>query len=199
MRIKEIVKDVALNQREKYHSEFQFLWMGEVETANTITLSFLTPPVMLVLQVDSQHYFLPTFHPLNTTHAAFTGFLDSVRHGTLPAYGGTGLLHRFKRLTYDIISTVVGIWQTSRWLFLLMFGIPMVIFGVICYSLCCMETLDDGEGMEDSDSETEAIDTSGVPLTQPIMDHPHEGEEGKKEEPEETDGEPKDREEKKND
>ncbi|XP_076448816.1 protein disulfide-isomerase TMX3-like [Babylonia areolata] len=200
VRMKEVAENVALNQREKYHGEFQFLWMMEMETMNSITMSFLVAPALLVLEVETHLFFLPPFHPQNVTTEAFTSFLDLVRNGSLPAYGGTGYLMRMKRLAYDIISTLVGIWQTSRWLFLLMFGIPMVIIGIICYSLCCMETLDDGEGLEDSDSETEVLDHSGDPALKPLQDCPPEGDTGKKEEgEEEEDGEPKPKEEKKND
>ena len=51
-----------------------------------------------------------------------------------------------------------GIWQASRWLFLLMFGIPTIIISVICYSLCCMDSIDEGDPLEDSDSEAEMQD-----------------------------------------
>ena len=58
--------------------------MGETETASSITMSFLTPPALVVLEVDSQHYYLPPFHPLNITLTAFSAFLDGVRDGTVP-------------------------------------------------------------------------------------------------------------------
>lgn len=67
-----------------FGSEFQFLWMGETETANSITMSFLSPPALLVLEVDTQHYYLPPFHPQNVSLQAFTDFLDGVRDGTIP-------------------------------------------------------------------------------------------------------------------
>lgn len=48
-----------------------------------------------------------------------------------------------------------SIWQASRWLFLLMVGLPTLIISVICYTLCCMETIDDFRDEDDYDSEEE--------------------------------------------
>ena len=58
--------------------------MGETETANSITMSFLTPPALIVLEVSTQHYFLPPFPPNNVSLQAFINFLDGVRDGTVP-------------------------------------------------------------------------------------------------------------------
>lgn len=47
------------------------------------------------------------------------------------------------------------VWQSSRWLFLIMFGIPTAVISVVCYSLCCMETVDDEYQSDDEDSDEE--------------------------------------------
>ncbi|PVD20463.1 hypothetical protein C0Q70_18619 [Pomacea canaliculata] len=151
-RLKNIAEAIALDQRDKYHSEFQFLWMTDVETVNTITMSFLTPPVLLVLEVDPQYYYLPDLPASNITINTFMQFLDGIRNGTVQAHGGNGFFMRVKRLLYDIMTTIISIWQASRWLFLLVFGLPTLIISIICYSLCCMEPLDDSY-LEDEEDE----------------------------------------------
>lgn len=49
-----------------------------------------------------------------------------------------------------------SIWQASRWLFLLVFGLPTLIISIICYSLCCMEPLDDSY-LEDEEDELQQL------------------------------------------
>lgn len=61
-----------------------------------------------------------------------------------------------------------SIWQASRWLFILMFGLPTVIISIICYSLCCMDTLEDlpDDDEEDDEDEREKLyDTPPPALT----------------------------------
>nr|KAG5703447.1 hypothetical protein BaRGS_022496 [Batillaria attramentaria] len=123
--------------------DFQFLWMSDPETVNSITMSFRGPPLLVVLQSETQQYYLPLVDPVNITTDTFTAFLDDVRDGKVEAFGGTGFFQRLKRMAFDFLTTIVGIWQTSRWLFLLMFGLPTLIISVICYSLCCMDSVDD--------------------------------------------------------
>ena len=43
-------------------SEFQFLWMNDVETVNTIMMAFLSPPTLVVYETSTQLYYLV---PLN--------------------------------------------------------------------------------------------------------------------------------------
>lgn len=57
--------------------------MTDVETVNTITMSFLTPPVLLVLEVDPQYYYLPDLPASNITINTFMQFLDGIRNGTV--------------------------------------------------------------------------------------------------------------------
>lgn len=47
------------------------------------------------------------------------------------------------------------VWQSSRWLFLIMFGIPTGVISIVCYSLCCMDTVDDEIHSDEEDSEDE--------------------------------------------
>ena len=61
-----------------------------------------------------------------------------------------------KKIPWFNVLLLQSVWQSSRWLFLLMFGLPTAVISVVCYSLCCMETIDDEiQSDEDSDDEVE--------------------------------------------
>ncbi|XP_046563794.1 protein disulfide-isomerase TMX3-like, partial [Haliotis rubra] len=140
---KSIAQQIATEPRGHLHSKYQFLWMSSVDTANTITMSFLSTPTVFVLDPEKHMHYFPESSVTDFTVASFKQFLQDVEDGKIEGSGGTGFLQRLLRLGYDLVSTVVSIWQASRWLFLLMFGLPTIIISVVCYSLCCMEPIDD--------------------------------------------------------
>ncbi|ESP01942.1 hypothetical protein LOTGIDRAFT_206090 [Lottia gigantea] len=150
-KVKKVVSNVALNHRQKYHQDFQFLWMPDEETANSITMSFLNIPSIVVLETASQLHYISDKNVTDLTEQSIQDFLDGIKVGKVDAYGGTGFLSKLKRAGFDFLTTVLSIWQASRWLFLLMFGLPTVIISVVCYSLCCMETIDEGVNSDDED------------------------------------------------
>ncbi|KAK3085762.1 hypothetical protein FSP39_008311 [Pinctada imbricata] len=132
--------------------------MDDPETVNSITMSFLATPVVVVLDVQTHFYYFPNFDLKDVTIETMSSFLLDVKSGKLQAHGGTGFLQRLKRIFYDIFVTVLSVWESSRWLFLLMFGLPTCVVSVVCYSLCCMEPMDDGVvDSEDEDDEYDAI------------------------------------------
>ncbi|KAK6177947.1 hypothetical protein SNE40_012805 [Patella caerulea] len=150
-KLKNVVREVARNKREKFHNSFQFLWMPDEETANSITMSFLDVPTVVVLETSSHLFYLWDKNSTQLTVSSLEQFLDEIVEEKIIAYGGSGYLQKLKRIGFDFVTTVLSIWQASRWLFLLMFGLPTVIISIVCYSLCCMETLDDGATSEDDE------------------------------------------------
>ncbi|KAI8759422.1 protein disulfide-isomerase TMX3, partial [Biomphalaria glabrata] len=151
-----VMKELAFGEKDKFHSQFQFVWMPEVETVNSIAMSFMSAPVFMVLDTAEHIYYMPIAEE-NLTVSTMADFLTRVADGKEQPHGGTGVLMSIKRVFYDLISLVLSIWQASRWLFLLMFGLPTLIISFICYSLCCMEAIDDlpeDEGDEDDDMDT---------------------------------------------
>ncbi|KAL3859866.1 hypothetical protein ACJMK2_010055 [Sinanodonta woodiana] len=152
----DISETLALKQRDKFHRDFQFLYMTDLETANSITVSFLDWPSVLVLDPLTHLYYIPQENVADITLDSFTAFLYDVKADKLSAYGGTGFIQRAKRVLFDILTTVISVWQSSRWLFMLMFGLPTAVISIVCYSLCCMDTIEEElESDEDSDEEIE--------------------------------------------
>lgn len=159
-RIKDVGQTMASKYREIYHRDFQFLWMTDVETVNSITMAFLATPVIIVLNTQTHYYYFPDFEVKEITIETMSDFLNRVRDGNIQPMGGTGFLQRLKRIFYDLFTTVISIWQSSRWLFLLMFGLPTAVVSIVCYSICCMEGADD-VSEEDSDLEEEGEEETG--------------------------------------
>lgn len=167
-KVKEIGRYLAMNERDTYHSAFQFLWMDDPETANNIMLTFINMPYLLVLDPLTHMFYIPDQSIDQLDLAAVKKFLNNVKSEKMEAYGGTGFFQRLKRLGYDILTTVVSVWQSSRWLFLLMFGLPTAVISIVCYSLCCMETVDD-EIHSDDDSDEEERETLAQQIEQEMQ------------------------------
>ena len=45
------------------------------------------------------------------------------------------------------ISCLQGIYKQSIWLALVVFGVPLVVIGIVCYALCCMDPVDENTEM----------------------------------------------------
>lgn len=169
LRVKEMAAHLAHNERAAFHDDFQFLWMAEVDTVNNIMLAFVSPPYLMVLDPTVHLYYVPDTPLSKMDSNTLREFLNNVKSGKIEALGGTGFFQRLKRLFYDILVTVIEVWQSSRWLFLIMFGIPTGVISCVCYSLCCMETVDDGalsDEEEDSDEEYRQIIKEHKQLTE---------------------------------
>lgn len=154
-RIKDMLQALTTEHRDRFHSGFQLLWMEDMDTVNSITMAFMSGPIVMLLNPTTHYYYIPSTPIANLTMDVLMKYLEDVRDEKVPAFGGTGFFQRLKRVFYDILVMVVGVWQSSRWLFLLMFGLPTTVISVVCYSLCCMDTVDDLPESEDENSDDE--------------------------------------------
>ena len=57
---------------------YQFTWMGEKETAETIVMSTLDTPSLVVLDPTTQYYYLPPAPPTDMTTQHLGAFLDDI-------------------------------------------------------------------------------------------------------------------------
>ena len=60
-------------------SDYQFLWMAESETADSITMTTLVLPTLVVLDPETQFYFLPNFTSAEFTQDNVLTFLDDIK------------------------------------------------------------------------------------------------------------------------
>lgn len=144
-------KSLALDERETFHNQFQFALVTDGEPLNSITMSNIELPALLVYDAKSQFYYMPEREIKDFTPQEYRQFLLDIAEDKVPPQGGTGFVQRIKRIGYDFLTTIMTVWSTSRWLFLLMFGLPIVIFSIVCYSICCIEPFDDEGPMSDAD------------------------------------------------
>ncbi|ELU05863.1 hypothetical protein CAPTEDRAFT_159353 [Capitella teleta] len=154
-RIKDLVRLLIVQEREKYHDRVQFLWMGDAETASSILMGGVKTPMIFVLDTSTQMHYLMDTPAENLTIASLSAFLDDVLAGNVEVFGGTGFGQRVKRLFFDIYYTVYSIWKESPWLALMVFGIPSLVVSIVCYALCCMEPFDEEQLGGDEDEEEE--------------------------------------------
>ena len=57
------------------------MWMGDSESANSITMSEVEIPSVLVLDPQTQFYYLPTFNLADMTQDEFIKYLHEVIDG----------------------------------------------------------------------------------------------------------------------
>ena len=69
-----------------------------------------------------------------------------------------------------VLPLLQSLYETSGWLALLVFGVPILVISVVCYALCCMEPFDDTiferEGEEEEEGEKKAL-TEGTKCYSP--------------------------------
>lgn len=71
---------------ELFTRDFQFLWMTDVETVNSITMAFLATPVIIVLNTQTHYYYFPDFEVKEITIETMSDFLNRVRDGNIQVY-----------------------------------------------------------------------------------------------------------------
>ena len=62
-------------------SRFQFLWMTDTETINSIIMSFTSAPVMIVLDPDTHYFYMPPFSLEDITTKDLAAYLDNIKEG----------------------------------------------------------------------------------------------------------------------
>ncbi|KAI0215290.1 Protein disulfide-isomerase TMX3 [Lamellibrachia satsuma] len=146
-RFKEIVQEVTVKNKDRFHSHYQFLWMDETDTVSSITMLQIKAPSLLVLDPQTQYFYLCPRPANNMTVDELSTFLSDITENKIAAHGGTGVGQRIKRLFHDIWATIYGIYRQSIWLALVVFGVPLVVIGIVCYALCCMDPVDENTEM----------------------------------------------------
>lgn len=79
-----MVESVVRSNRMRYHKYFQFGWVGSPELANSIAMSVLSLPHLIVVNSTTQHHHLPEDDPSQLTPQALIMFLDQVHNQSAP-------------------------------------------------------------------------------------------------------------------
>ncbi|CAG4947443.1 unnamed protein product [Parnassius apollo] len=139
---KEMVESIIRKKKSELHDHFQFGWMGTTELANSIAMSELTVPHLLVLNSTTRHHHIPDDDPVLMTAEAVALFLDQILKQQAPAYGGNNWPVRLYRGFFEARTTLSNMWRGNPVLTALVFGLPLGFLSLIFYSICCTDILD---------------------------------------------------------
>lgn len=84
LEFRDMVESVVRSSRDKYHKTFQFGWIGNPELANTIAMTRLQLPHLLVLNSTTNHHHFPDDEPTRLTADALHIFLDKIANQSVP-------------------------------------------------------------------------------------------------------------------
>lgn len=84
LEFRDMVESIIKKHREKYHKVFQFGWIGSPDLANSIAMTELPLPHLLVLNSTTNHHHLPEDEPSQLTAEAIHIFLDRIVNQTAP-------------------------------------------------------------------------------------------------------------------
>lgn len=153
-----MIKSVIINHREKFHRWFQFGWIASPDLANSIAMTELPLPYLLVVNSTTNHHHFPDDEPHYLTPEVVHMFLDSIVNQTAPSYGGNSLPVRLYRTYFEARTSLSEMWRGNPVLTAVLFGLPMGFLSLICYSICCADILDADEEEDEGDYSHEKKD-----------------------------------------
>ncbi|XP_045766914.1 protein disulfide-isomerase TMX3 [Maniola jurtina] len=142
---KDMIESIIRSKKQELHHHFQFGWIGNPELANSIVMSELTVPHLIVLNSTTSHHHMPDDDPVLMTPEAVSLFLDQIHKQMAPAYGGNNWIVRMYRGFFEARITLMNMWRGNPVLTALVFGLPLGFLSLICYSICCADILDADE------------------------------------------------------
>lgn len=81
---RDMVESVIRKKRDLYHKTFQFGWVGSPELANSIAMTVLPLPYLLVLNSTTNHHHIPEDEPKELTPEAIDMFLQQISNQSVP-------------------------------------------------------------------------------------------------------------------
>lgn len=153
-----MVENLVRVERNRYHKYFQFGWVGSPDLANSIAMTVLPLPHLLVVNSSTHHHHLPQDDPSRLTPQALAGFLDSILNESAPVrkphnlnkfktfflkiHGGNAWWIRLYRIYFESKTTLSDMWIGNPVLTAVLFGLPFGFLSLICYSICCADIMD---------------------------------------------------------
>lgn len=146
---RDMIESVIIKNREKLHKWFQFGWVGSPELANSIAMSVLPLPYLLVVNSTTNHHHIPEDDPSQLTPEAVTIFLEQVYNHSAPRYGGNTLPVKLYRTYFEARTSLSDMWHGNPVLTAVLFGLPLGFLTLICYSICCSDIMDADDDEEE--------------------------------------------------
>uniref|UniRef100_UPI00358E47FA protein disulfide-isomerase TMX3-like isoform X2 n=1 Tax=Myxine glutinosa TaxID=7769 RepID=UPI00358E47FA len=129
-RLLALVKEVAGNHKASYDRDVQFGSMDGADHINSLLMSRLVIPCLVLLNTTTMEYFVPEQDP--TSPQGFLLLLSKFRAKTLQAYGGNGMYYFVKRIFYDAYMVMASVFQQSVLLGCFLYGTPVTVLVLIC-------------------------------------------------------------------
>ncbi|GIY91012.1 protein disulfide-isomerase TMX3 [Caerostris darwini] len=150
---RDVVEAIAVNNKNLYHDDFIFGWLGQPEIANNIAIQTLPIPSLLIVNSTTYQYYLPKLEDDEKIPSpqSILELLDQVKNNSAEAFGGETLLYRFHRLSYGLQTSLFGMWKGNPVLTTVLLGLPLGLFSIICYTTCCTDILEATDDDDESD------------------------------------------------
>lgn len=85
LKFRNMVESVITKNRDKYHKNFQFGWVGSPSLANRIAMEVLPLPYLLVLNSTTNHHHIPEEEDaLKMTEGYLEDFLERINNQSAP-------------------------------------------------------------------------------------------------------------------
>lgn len=139
---RDMVESIIKKKREKYHDHFQFGWIASPDLVNSIAMTVLPLPSLIVINATTNHYHIPEDEAEKLTPHVIELFLEQIRNESAPRYGGNNILVRVYRSWFELKTTLISMWKGNPILTMLLFGVPASFLSLICYGICCPDILD---------------------------------------------------------
>ncbi|KAJ6641473.1 Protein disulfide-isomerase TMX3 [Pseudolycoriella hygida] len=78
LEFRDLIESICRKYHSKYHSIFQFGWVGSPDIAHSIVMDYLPTPHLLVLNTTTFEHHIPDDDPMQLTADAIHLFLDSI-------------------------------------------------------------------------------------------------------------------------
>ncbi|EZA51207.1 Protein disulfide-isomerase TMX3 [Ooceraea biroi] len=151
LEFRDMVESVIKDKREKYHDHFQFGWIASPDLVNSIAMSVLPLPSLIVINTTTNHHHIPEDDTEKLTPYVIELFLEQIRNESAPRYGGNSWLVRIRRSWFELRSTLTSMWKGNPILTMVLFGLPAGFLSLICYGICCPDILDADDEDDDTD------------------------------------------------
>ncbi|XP_034947121.1 protein disulfide-isomerase TMX3 [Chelonus insularis] len=152
LEFRDMVESVIKRKRDKYHEHFQFGWVANSNLVNSIAMTEMPLPSLIVINTTSHHHHIPEDEPTKLTVQAIEMFLEHIRNESAPRYGGNSIPIQMYRTWYDVKSSLLSMWRGNPVLTIVIFGLPTLFLMLICYGSCCPDIFDAAEDEEEEDS-----------------------------------------------
>ncbi|KRX14033.1 Mitochondrial import inner membrane translocase subunit TIM44, partial [Trichinella nelsoni] len=130
---------------EQLKGKFQFVWLDGNEIANSILLRTVPVPCLFVFNASSYSYYLPDQDALQMTEEILLQFLQNVVNGFVAMRGGKGRVQHVRRIFYETTTAIYTMFANQPLLACCLFGLPLGIFSVICYTICSTDVSVDSD------------------------------------------------------